>query len=272
MKKSLVDRFLEIGKYLYNKGMMKGILEDESGFFKNRKESYESQLINFPDAPTGRAYIGVAKHPLMGNKKGYGFKGVLLQDEDRKLIQCASCGKWTRKITYSHLKKCCGLTAREYKKKYGLYMQTGLVADETSLKLTKVALKNKESWFTAESSARERKKIPKGIKRNLMNGEHNNKHGLCEEQLKEELRTFIHNNRELPGMHNRGHRIYKALVRRYGSCSEGLKNYGLPFRERRGTNLKFVFPDYTVYGYNINQIDGREALYNMMCKKCKLLK
>lgn len=48
-----------------------------------------SKIIDYPSSPTGKAYIGIAKEPLMPNKSGYGFEGVLLESSNRKFVQCS---------------------------------------------------------------------------------------------------------------------------------------------------------------------------------------
>lgn len=98
-----------------------------------------------------------------------------------------------------------------------------------------------------------------------------NKKGTCPLQLKARLYEFIRENRELPKQGNRGRAIYKMLCARFGSFSEGLMAHGLCTLEKRGTNMKHVFPDGTAYGYNLNQMYDREALYKMMMQKCPVL-
>jgi len=43
-------------------------------------------MIDYPDSPTGKAYLGIAKKPLMANVGGYGYQGVLLQDSAREYV------------------------------------------------------------------------------------------------------------------------------------------------------------------------------------------
>ena len=124
----------------------------KEGFYEKHKHLYVNQLITYEDAPSGKAYIGAAKRPLMVNKTGFGFQGVILQDEDRKIVQCSGCGKWVRLLTTSHTMKCSKMSIGEYKKKFGLNDSTGVVSDETSLELTKNALLNKSSTKSSWTS------------------------------------------------------------------------------------------------------------------------
>lgn len=234
-----------------------------AGFYRRHKQDYANKLIPY-DSPSGTAYIGIAKHPLMPNKDGHGFQGVVIQDDTRRYIQCSACGKWLQKIGHRHLNKCSGLTMDEYKEKYKLNKTEGLVSDELSLRLTKQALKNK-------SAERIRKYAGTGQVR-----KHNtkrtrqmeNQHGTCPKQVEYRLYEFIWCNRELPGRDNKGQALYKILWKRFGTFGNGLRHYGLPHYKRKGTNYYYTFPDHTIYKYNINQMDGREALFAMIQQKC----
>lgn len=242
------------------------------GFFFNHKHEYANKIIQYTESPSRFGYIGVAKTPLMPVKEGHGFYGVLMQDQNRYVIQCHSCGEWKRRITNSHLKKCCGLDSVEYKKKYSLNATSGLVSDDLSLKLTKNALKNKigQKFFT--DNARElavKSRISQTGENHTL--EFFNKHGTCPEQLKQRLYDFIRCNRELPAGGNRGRSIYKALRMRYGSWGHALQSLGLPYFKRTGTNMLYVFPDGTKYKYNINQFNDREKLYHLLMEKCPVL-
>lgn len=243
----------------------------QKGFFKEHKNEYRDKIINCPESPTGKAYVGINKSPFMpAAENGHGFQGVLLQDENREFVQCHGCGVWMQKITNRHLQSCSNLSIKDYKAKYGLGADTGLVSDETSLRLTKAALKNKvaQKAFAKQHSGR-----------NGVNGrktghsmEFFNKFGTCPLQLKTRLIEFIKCNRELPSQGNRGRTIYKALRKRYGSFGHALSAHGLPWMKRHGTNMRFAFSDGTIYKYNINQFHDREALYAMIMEKCPVMK
>lgn len=245
----------------------------KGGFFSGHKEEYKDKIVNYRESPTGKAYVGINKSPFMPAKDGgHGYQGVLMQDENRLIVQCHACGQWMKRNSDSHLKKCSGLTVKQYKAKYGLNDDHGLVSDETSLRLTKAALKNKDN---AAKLLRVDKKCASVMGRGGRTKGHSmeffNKYGTCPLQLKTRLYEFIRCNRELPSQGNRGRPIYKALRRRYGSFSHALTAHGLPFMKRKGTNMYFGFSDGTHYTYNINQMHDREALYKMMMEKCSVL-
>ena len=214
----------------------------------------------------------------MANESGFGYQGVLMQDETRENVECAACGIWAKKITTAHLLKCSKLTIEAYKEKYGLYTGAGLVSDMTSLRLTQNALKNRSAMegFAKNAQSFGIKAAFAGQKKatiSMKSMAWNNKLGTCPEQLRQRLKDFILCNRELPGQHNRGYSLYKALKRKFNdSYSEGLKFYGLPYRARKGTNLSFTFPDGSIYAYNLNRPYDREALFNLMLEKCDMFK
>ena len=262
-----VDRYSRAtGK---GKGYAKSILQ-KTGFFKDHKYEYLDKIIEHKESPTGKAYVGINKTPFMpAAEDGHGFQGVLLQDENRELVQCHACGKWMQKIANKHLASCSGISVAAYKEKYGIGSDTGLVSDETSLRLTKAALKNKESIQEKFAKSYAGRGKHGRTKPHAM--EFFNRHGTCPLQLKTRLYEFIRCNRELPGQGNRGRPIYKALRRRYGSFSHALTAHGLPYMKRQGTTMRFAFADGTTYKYNINQFHDREELYQLMMQKCPVL-
>lgn len=251
----------------------------KKGYYNKYRDEYKNKIIDYPESPTGKAYIGIAKRPLMKNESGYGFQGVVIQDCQRRFIQCSGCGKWAKKMTTAHTKKCLGIDMRDYRIKFKLNLTEGLCSDETSLKLTKAALKNKTVYnFKNAKGARgaQSRGSKKGRevqeKRGGQTRQMENRHGTCPEQLKERLYEFIVCNRELPSQRNKGRALYKALKRRYGSFGEALRVHGLPKLKRVGTNMKYTFPDHTVYKYNINKMYDRTALYRMIVQKCPVIK
>ncbi len=247
-----------------SKSLAKRIL-DQTGFFKQHKDEYKDKIIDHLESPTGKAYVGINKSPFMpAADGGHGFQGVLLQDENRELVQCHACGKWMQKIASKHLEGCSGLTMKEYKTKYGLNEDEGLVSDETSLRLTKACLKNKaQRTFAKNPPAKGKTPSSSGHRHSMA---FFNKYGTCPLQLETRLYEFIRCNRELPSQNNRGRAIYKALCRRHGSFGHALAAHGLPWLKRQGTTMRFAFSDGTVYKFY-----DREALFNLMMEKCPVL-
>jgi len=266
-KHKVADKLVSSGR---NRAAIVREFKSNTGILRKGMETYMDKIISCDESPSGKAYIGVAKRPLM-EADGYGYMGVVLQDETRRYIQCHECGKWGKKITVTHLKKCSGITPVEYKEKHGLDRNCGLVADETSMKCTKAALKNKESGKRIRLLNLKKGYKPRGEQRKQSLQEMN-KYGTCPLQLKTRLYDFIICNRELPNCHNRGSSLYKAIRRRFGRFGEALKEYGLPTLKRVGTNYVFTYPDYTIQTFNINKFGDREQLFASLVEKCLELK
>lgn len=239
-------------------------------------DKYLEKIIDYPGSPTGKAYIGINKEPLMKNEAGYGFQGVLLQDETRQFIQCSGCGNWLRQLNTKHLEACLQITPDEYKKMYGLNKSQGLVSDAIALKNTENVLKGLESAkesgfvlgrpFTAEES----RKGGRTKKRR----QRQNEFGTCPEQVKARLYEFIRTNHELPGRMNRGYALYKIIYNRHGTFGRALPQYGLPKFERKGSSYYFTFRDHTIHKMNLNQFSSfeqREELFRLMMEKCPVL-
>ena len=239
--------------------------------YKKNKSAFADKIIKYKDSPTGKAYIGINKTPLMpAASKGFGFQGVLMQDDNREFVQCHACGEWFKKLNCAHLKKCCKLTVRGYKIKYGLRLKQGLISDEDSFVLTKAILKNKEFGKKPSSAMGKMGGRLKGRKGFPM--AYHNRYGTCPLQLKARLIEFIKCNRELPSSRNRGRNIHANLRHRYGNFNKALCVHGFPWLESKGSTMRYHFKDGSVYKYNINQFYDRELLYKMIMKKCPVMR
>lgn len=238
---------------------------------------FSSPVIEYTESPTGKAYIGINKLPLMKHDRGHGFKGVLVQTDDKKSIQCSVCGKWFEFLHGSHLRKC-GVTTEQYKKTFGLHRNTGLISDECSLKRTKwlltergkLHIQNKTAQILRLHSEGRSGAIPRDNGKRCM--EAKNARGLCPEQLKARLREFILSNRELPSNYNRGVLVAQALKRNYGSIGAGLIAHGLPRRSRWGrSRRKHYFPDGDCIELDLSCMPERDILFQIMLRKCPIL-
>lgn len=239
----------------------------------------EGKIIDYPSAPTGKAYIGVAKEPLMPNKNGHGFEGVLLQSEDRTQVQCSECGGWFGRISMLHLRKCSTLqSAEEYKQKYGLFLTKALMSDKVRLGFVDRMIENKANgWVKQKYSAKPvdaeaRARSVETRKKNNQSREHQNLHGSCPEQLKARLKEFILVNKELPSTYNSGVRLRHALWRKFGTMNKALEHYGLPTRHKRGTAWIYYFKNGDTHELNINLFPDREVLFEKMLATSDLFK
>lgn len=228
----------------------------------------EGKTIEYKQAPTGNAYIGKYKEPLMSLKDGFGFVGVLLQSEDRTKVQCHLCGRWFKAL-FLHI-KVHEITAREYKEKFGLNYTTGLLSDATAELKRQVYYQNIEacklpgdSWKHANPKKDEPKRYSE---------ERVNTHGTCALQLLTRTINFINANKTLPTSRNRGKNLYTVIHRKYGSVPGVFKKWGLPSYKIKGSNYTYIFPDKTKLDFNYLVSDERSKLYRIMKEKCPVLK
>ncbi len=221
----------------------------------------DAKVIAYESSPTGKAYIGVNKFPLQPVKEGFGFKGVLLQTENREFIQCHICGKWLQKLGGGHLQKHA-ITKKDYQKKFSLFLGNGLVSDATSYhyeanghkKIAKVGneVNNKNLAKSHNKAMIAYKKLRKS---NFLKDiiEHQNRYAICEAQLQFRLLSWVKIYKDLPSRSNKkadARRICKAIFRRYGSLNIGFKHFGLPTRYRVGTNVE------------LNSLNGKQLFFN----------
>lgn len=265
---------------------LKKVSKKESGRIKQslkmRKEygqlteKYKNQIIDYPEAPTKKAYVGFNKLPLMKTETGIGFQGVILQDETRSLVQCYECGQWLQSITNTHLKKH-QITVKQYKDKFSLKYSKGICSDALS---SRYAVGGRETLLNQSKEKKEAflklaiKNLPKAVNASQQKQSiaRRNKYGTCPLQLLQGLINFINRFHYLPGPSNLGRTFYKNIKTLY-KCSfpKALRLYGLPYFNRKGSTMFFTFSDNTKYDYNVNQGFDQEILYQMMKEKCAIL-
>lgn len=256
---------------------LKGIL----GLIKRSKYKIKNEYVEANnDSPTKFVYIGVNKKPLMEAKDGgFGYQGVLLQTDNRELVQCHVCGKWFAKLT-THIKNRHDLTKNDYRKKFGLLNTTALVSDATSYRLEKAGfkkyLKYKEQEISKLAKARTfavQSSVQSRMDRKLINkAEHNNRFALCEKQLGFRLLSYVKQYKMLPSRSQKGEGrlIGKALYRRYGSVNKGLEFYNLPVLYRQGTNVELKASNNKQLFFNYNKNYNRDKVYKWIQEQCDI--
>lgn len=251
----------------------------ENEFSKN-KYKYNESIIDYPRSPTGKAYIGLAKSPLMPNENGIGFQGVKLQSENRVLIQCYECGEWFKHIT-SHLVRRHKITSAEYRVKFGFNKNTSLVSDEHSNFL---AAKMVETINNVGKRIPQEILLPllekgrkKAIKNNVYNVSNNSRQkqnlwGTCPLQLKEAIINYVKRFRKLPTVTSgrTGFTKLGTVKKRFGSLNNAFKECGLPTIHRMKGLVEYVFEDGTLFHTKMGK--GYEELYTIMKNKCDVLK
>lgn len=243
------------------------------------KVSDAKRTIHYP-SETGRAYIGYNKKPLVKVKKGFGFKGVLLQNENRTLVQCHVCGKWYQGLNGGHL-LTHNTNQRNYRKQFGLERMTGLVADATSYQMEA----SKQERFH-KMTDEEREKIKQRfleIRKSRVyvkqkhREEYKNKQNTCDAQIQYRLKAYVHQYRELPKrtMKGEGSRLIDLLKRKYGPLEKGYALYGLPFKRKLNGHARFrvyemIAPNKESYFVNTRRFDKNDC-YKWMVDNCKVL-
>lgn len=248
--------------------------------FEEHKSQYQKQLVDY-DTPTGKAFIGLAKTPLMPNDNGIGYKGVLIQSENRALVQCSECGNWYKQLTDTHLKQH-DMDTNAYREKFGLNLDTGLVSDDRAIDLADSIDRNVNKVGKRVPFERIRKKIEAGNRRVTKSGKRTkikntmqqyNRWGTCPEQLRAAVVEYVHRMHRLPTAYsaNRGGFGKETTLRsRFGSLNNAFKEYGLPIRHRHRGDTEYTFPDGTVVFHKRGT--PTTEIYNLMLEKCPILK
>jgi len=246
---------------------------------KRKYKVTDARVMNY-DSPTGKAYIGIAKKPLMPAVGYYGFEGVLIQTDNREFVQCHMCGKWFRSLN-KHVQDKHNTNAKEYRKEFGLNITTALIPDSYSYAqennarkswqgITKKERKRRESILRATGNrAREKSMSNRGGTR-----EKENAKGTCPEQLKFRLLEYIKQYKDLPSRSRKGDggKVCKVLYRRFGSLNDGFKHYGLPARYRYGTRVEMVAPNQEQLIFNYNKDYNKQEVFAWMLANCPVLK
>jgi hypothetical protein len=241
-------------------------------FFNSSK--YRDLLVDYKESPTGKAYIGIAKRPIVPNKTGHGFIGVLLQNEKRNRVQCSICGKWLDQLSGTHLTSH-RMNSEQYKTMFGLNITTGLVSDTNSWK--------RSSYMTgvAHHSFKKGNPFLGELQRNgrQRTEEEKNSRGVCDEQLKARTLDYILKHKKLPSTLNHGNNrhepswVMHTARRRFGTYNNALEVWGLPTRHKVKGGMLYLFHDKTELiikrfaGYEVY-----ENLFNLMMMKCDELR
>lgn len=234
---------------------------------RKQKKDYQGFIIEYKDSPTGRAFIGCAKLPLMPNSNGIGFMGVKIQTEEKDLMQCCECGKWFIGVCW-HVREH-GLTAASYKQKFGLNKLTGLVSDKMSNSLSRANSGILKRIRTKNSHLAVLKKPGCNPTMQLRN-----KFGTCPDQLRHEVITYIHRFKKIPNCWSIKDGFNKEPTIRayYGTFNKALEEWGLPTRKNIGKGTVYKFPDSTEHFLrHCCEFDNYEELYEIMLDKCPIL-
>lgn len=180
-------------------------------------------------------YKGVP--PFMKFDKGYGYFGVLLEEESTGKLQCHLCGDTFLNLAKHIFHKHKDTSPKQYKITTGLNLTTPLMSERTRklIKNNFLDLDEEKRDAIIKRMQRFNKELhSKGTKKQRVNKatlEMNNKYGTCPEQIKykffaryDELGR-IPNWRELPGG------VRSIIEKRFGSYQEALITWGISQEE-----------------------------------------
>lgn len=243
----------------------------EDTFFSDNKHLYQDKLIDYPNSPTWKAYIWLAKRPLMENDNWIWFKGVLLQSENRNLVECSITWKWFKIIPTKHLEKNW-YTREKYKEEFWLNNTQSLVSDTYSrfyaANMTNVASKNmnvskekRQEWLS-----KWRKTMSDNREKKYNTDQMKNDKWTCDLQLKHRFISYILWHYKYPPQNKFP---YKSLKDRFWSINNALKSYWLPTRKQFGYTVLYEFEDW--YTFKIISWKWYSELFEIMKMKCLVL-
>jgi len=131
------------------------------------------------------------RYPAVPIENGFGEYGVIERDTEKEKIRCHECGEWFGAV-HTHI-SIHGLTAREYKIKYGFDLKTPLqdieVSKSQSVKRKRYAKRNLKVLNGRLEKARKKtnnNKIFIGTKKRIRRPsmQFKNEHNLCPAQMK----------------------------------------------------------------------------------------
>lgn len=175
-------------------------------------------------------YKGVP--PFMKYEGGYGYQGVLLEQEDTGKLQCHICGKHFMSLP-GHIYFKHGLTADEYKKQVGLNLGTPIVSESISKKIRKSIFEQPESeikrrmemFKKTHTQRKEGRLKAHGI--SGKNSQFNNKHGTCPEQVKEQFWEIYHKHGRIPFIKELNRRLRYIIEKRFSGYEEACVAWGV---------------------------------------------
>lgn len=180
------------------------------------------------------------KEPLKAIEKGkgFGYYGTVAITDDKTLVQCHICGHLWPNVG-AHLRKH-KITATDYKKKYGLAVETALISEPVRERFQKTVVANNpvvQAGKLPEWLAEYNRKVQSGEIKHMAHGgtsmslEKRNKLGLCPDQVLEKIREYADELGHAPSYdefraHYKG-KYYHSIIFQHGSYSAAVKKLGL---------------------------------------------
>lgn len=208
------------------------------------------------------------QEPLMPVEGGHGYAGVLLRDTNNDSLQCHICGTWSSCLA-RHL-KVHKITADMYRDKFELPIHCPLLSNSTLSKfsLRASSLKNLERLKKIRRPHMAYKKRTRKMWKRAYGLAHDNKHGLCPEQL---MRRFlivadkVGNEPKQNDLIKHDHSLFAGIRQRYGSLNKFRKKHSFTVVKRAP-----IFTDDHLlaliqkYKYEYGQVPSQRQFENTM--------
>jgi len=181
------------------------------------------------DSPSGKVNIGKYIPPFEKVKDGFGFMGVVVEDEKAKKIQCHICGKWFQQLG-QHLNHTHKTNSVEYKKRFGLLCSTALKTKKMRLRQSEVMSDMRRKHKKHRFKFKKNNKFAGNRKGETKAVESKNKYGVCDLQIMQkiiELKEELGKAPTLTDLKNRyGDAFIFHIQKRYKSYVDCCKEIG----------------------------------------------
>jgi hypothetical protein len=189
-----------------------------------------SMKMDYPEAPSGKVFVGKYVPPFEEVHGGHGFHGILVEDCKSGKLQCHVCGEWFEQL-HCHASAKHGLNANQYRARFGLLQSTGLKSKRLRLLHSKVMVElrkknpqNNLKFAKKNKYAGNRKNKPKAL-------ESQNKYGVCNLQIIEKILTLKEELGRTPTLIDLSNRYGAGLMpilhERYGSYITLCRSIGI---------------------------------------------
>ena len=175
--------------------------------------------------------------PFMKYEKGYGYYGVLLEEETTGKLQCHLCGESALNLAKHLFHKHKDVSPREYKVETGLNLGTPLMSEKTRKLIRNNFLEltdEKKEKVIARLKNLNKELHERGDKKqreNVASIQTNNRYGTCPEQVKSQFLSIYNSLGRIPNYSELTRRLRYITETRFGSYEEALVVWGIPRTE-----------------------------------------
>lgn len=181
-------------------------------------------------------YKGVP--PFMKYEAGFGYYGVLLEEEKTGKLQCHICGHTALNIAKHIFHKHKDLSPQTYKEKVGLNLTTPLMSESTRKKIKNNFLNLPEAdkvevVVRLQKLNKQLHLNPKKQRTSKASLEANNKFGTCPLQVRSQFYETYNSLGRIPIWTELSYKLRYIIETRFGSYEEALVAWGISREEYR---------------------------------------